>query len=308
MKTLKSRQAILYRRFSTGSQSKGDSLKRQSESYQTALAITGATDSGLSYTDEGKSGYKGDHNKEGGKLYQLIIDLEQRNLNLTEKPVIFVEKVDRLGRMEIDPMQDLFRRLLAVADIHISDDYKTHTQSNRTDIGSYIMLAIQNHQAWEESDKKSKRVRAAKKSALEDTIKSGKLLGGRLYPNWLTTNSDKTQYIVIPERAKSINLIFELYISGLSIRAIAVYLNNENIPSWDNKGNDSKQWISGTIRTHLKSVATIGTFRSRQYKDDWSRSETVNDPDALQIPNHFPPIVQLEVFKLVQSMITKHTQ
>lgn len=255
MSNLQNRISISYSRFSSDQQKKGDSLKRQLEIYQSIVKQHNLVDIGQAFIDEGKSAYKGKHlDAQLGSLIEVLVAM-----NLPQKPVLVIEKWDRLSRLEMNATIDLFRRVVAVADILDASDGAIYTSATMNDITGYITLGLKAHQAHIFSKNISERVRAAKK---RQSLESGdKRIKGRNYPKWLSIVND--EFVVVPERVDTIKKIFELKLKGMGVRSITAYLNENNYKPWDNKGEVSKEWLAGTVRNHLKNIAVTGAFKNK---------------------------------------------
>jgi len=61
--------------------------------------------------------------------------------------------------------------------------------------------------------------------------------------------------VIVPEEAAVVRMMFEQYLKGLAIRAVAAYLNAKGIPS-----PRGKRWRGSTIRSFLVNKKYTGTF------------------------------------------------
>jgi DNA invertase Pin-like site-specific DNA recombinase len=93
------------------------------------------------------------------------------------------------------------------------------------------------------------------------------------------------ELIINHEEEKNVNKIFDLYINGLSMRRIAEFLNEQNIPTKQNR-----KWHSQTISKILKNPLYHGVFH-------W---ENIKHPDSC------PRIIDEEKFNVVKNMINKN--
>lgn len=284
MSNLLNRTSISYSRFSSDQQKLGDSLKRQLETYQSIVKQHSLIDIGQAFIDEGKSAYKGKHlDAQLGAMIQVLV-----TMNLPQKPVLVIEKWDRLSRLEMNATIDLFRRVVAVADILDASDGALYTSSTMNDITGYITLGLKAHQAHIFSKNISERVRAAKK---RQSLESGdSIIKGRNYPKWLSLIDNA--FVEVPDRVTTIKKIFELKLKGMGIRSITAYLNDNGYKPWDNKGEVSKEWLTGTVRNHLKNIAVTGAFRN---KDVFTA-------------DYYPRLVSNSDFNEVQSSFTTQVQ
>ncbi|WP_445774190.1 recombinase family protein [Shewanella sp.] len=257
MNNLHNRISISYSRFSSDVQKKGDSLRRQLEIYQAIVQQHNLVDIGQAFTDEGKSAFKGKHLD--GQLGALIELLQQQKLS--SKPVLVIEKWDRLSRLEMNATIDLFRRVVKFADILDASDGALYTSESMNDITGYITLGLKAHQAHIYSKNLSDRIRAAKKRASLDS--GQKIIKGQNFPHWLKIENDA--FVVINDRAVTIKKMYELKKQGMGTRSIVAYMNQhaETYKSWDSRGNPSGIWRTGTVRGHLKNIATTGVFQNK---------------------------------------------
>ena len=107
------KKAISYVRYSSGSQSEGDSIRRQTEATEEWCAENDAILLDT-YEDLGISAFKG-KNVERGALGS-ILDVAKGNVadaNLPDDVYLICENLDRLGRDEITKQLTVFLELLA---------------------------------------------------------------------------------------------------------------------------------------------------------------------------------------------------
>ena len=102
--------AYSYRRFSSLEQSKGDSLRRQTElSEQYAIEHNLVLDDSLSLLDAGVSAYRGANSTEGA-LSRFIEAVKDGRV--ASGSWLLVESLDRLSRNTVDNALALFLQLL----------------------------------------------------------------------------------------------------------------------------------------------------------------------------------------------------
>jgi DNA invertase Pin-like site-specific DNA recombinase len=90
------------------------------------------------------------------------------------------------------------------------------------------------------------------------------------------------ELVINKTEEKNVKLIFDLYLKGLSMRKIAEYLNEQNVPT-----KKHRSWGSQTISKILKNPLYHGVFH-------W---ENIKHPDS------FPIIIDEVTFNLVQNKI-----
>lgn len=284
---IKGRKSISYGRFSSGQQSSGDSVKRQQETYNRIVSDFELVDVG-SFFDSGKSGFKGEHKK--AALGQLIEMLEnQWSKQYDDRPIIVIERWDRIGRLSMDETIDLFRRLVKHADILDASDRQLYGTGSLNNIADYMTIGIKAYQAHVYSKNLSERVRSAKRNQALNASKT--IIKGRNHPHWLRISND--QFELIQSRVETIQTIYRLKLGGMGVRSITNYLSENKIESWDNRGNTTDpKWLAGTVRNHLKNIAVCGVFKNRD----------------VEVKGYYPTIVSYDDYQRVQSTFTKQVQ
>lgn len=258
-------QAISYVRFSSVRQHGGTSVERQ-----TAMIADWLKNnptfwlSSLKFQDLAKSGYHGDHIKEGGGFAKLLAAVKAGAIK--EGDVVLVEAIDRTGRMDtVDMLGILTPILQAGVSIITLNDGNVY---NRTSVnGSHIyMLVAQIQAANQYSENLSRRTKASYRIR-EERAKSGEQVK-RWTPVWLTTDG-----AVIERIAKHVKVAFELYTAGVGKATIGVRMRET--------GEPELATCSGpTVEGWLRNKTAIGYW---------------ND-----IPNAYPPIIEPELFILAQ--------
>jgi len=285
MNVLKGRTSISYSRFSSVIQKKGDSLRRQQEIYKAIVTHHEMVDVGHSFIDEGKSAFKGKHlDSELGSLLELLVDSKFKF-----KPVLVIEKWDRLSRLDMNDTIDLFRKVVAVADILDASDGQVYTSESMNNIANYMTVGIKAYQAHMYSKNLSDRLRAVNKTK---TINASQgVISGRNYPRWLEV--ENSEFKLVPHRVATIQKMYELKENGMGTRSIANYLNENEHKTWTNFGRENnKIWIHGTVRAHLKNIAATGILKNK---------------DIIQA-DYYPRIVSDELFNTVQASFKTQKQ
>ncbi|MFA0038199.1 recombinase family protein [Vibrio chagasii] len=297
---LQNRPAISYARYSSQGQDNNDSLRRQAEIFELAVKSTGAVATNIQLVDEAKSGFKGEHIK-AGSLGAFIEQLE--TMSFSQRPILFIEKWDRLGRQKNSITQDVLNKLLKHVDVYDCSDGQLVTQSTENDLGASIMLLVKIHAAWQYSKNLSDRIRAAKESQFKQSMQDGALVPHGGYPRWLVVKDKKAA--LIPKRASSIKKVFELYLSGMTLGAIAKYLNTNNYLHWNRAGEDSYgSWNSYKLSQLIRQPSLYGSHVSRTWKTNGERFEEYSGWNAggIEIKNAYPAVVSEETYNLAQSI------
>lgn len=258
--------AISYIRFSSSKQSEGNSHQRQIEAVSRwLLSNPSYTASTLKFEDLGKSGFHGDHIKDGGGWAKLLLAVEAGLIRSGD--VVLVEAMDRTGRLPPLDMINILKPVLqaGVAIITLDDNNKFDEASlNGPQI--YLLVAkIQSAYGYSkilsERTKESYQIRK-EKARRGEPVKRG-------VPIWLTSDGKLKEHI-----APHIKEVFDLYISGIGKNTIANRLRASGVPEF-------KTCSGPTVGSWLQNTTTTGHW------DD--------------IPNVYPTVVSQEVFLQAQN-------
>lgn len=258
--------AIPYIRFSSDKQKQGSSEERQHQMVMRWLdQHPDYTLSDLTYKDLGKSGYKGDHIKDGGGFAMLLEAVEAGAIKLGD--VVLVEAIDRTGRLS--PLKMLNTIISPIIEAGVSivtlDDNVTY-DSGRIAGGHLFLLVAKIQAAHGYSKQLSERVTASyeirrQKAINGETVK-------RWTPLWLTVDG------MLKENIKPyIKRAFEWYVSGIGKNTIANRLRGSGVP-------ELATCSGPTVEAWLRNKAAIGYWN--------------------EIPNVYPAVVTPDLFMLAQ--------
>ena len=276
-----------YIRFSTPEQAKGHSLERQlSYAREYAEKNNLILDESLTLKDEGLSAYHQKHIQKGalGTFCKAIDD----GLVLPGS-VLIVENLDRLNRGKVRlAMPFLLNIVNSGITVITASDGREYSQTS-LDENNYQLfesLSIMSR-AHEESETKSKRVKAAIVAQIKHWIDNGhgKVIRNGADPYWCHQKADKSGFDLVPERVEIIKHIIDLYLKGWGYHKIVVYLNENYTPF---KG---KKWYVQYLTSFIKNRTLIG-----------ERSFTINDEKYI-IPDYYPPILTEDEFFTLQQVI-----
>ncbi|KOC23947.1 integrase [Comamonas testosteroni] len=219
-----------YLRFSDPKQSAGGSTDRQlAYAAKWAAEHDLKLDTHLSLRDEGLSAYHQQHIKSGA-LGVFLRAVEEGRVPFGS--VLIVEGLDRLSRAEpIQAQAQLAQIVNAGITVVTASDGKTYSRQrlkdNPMDLVYSLLVMIRAH---EESDTKSKRVKASVRRLCEKWIDGsyrGRVEQGH-DPAWLTRN-DTDGWDFKPETVKAILRTIEMYKQGLGGKRIIEKLNAEGL-------------------------------------------------------------------------------
>ncbi|ACM18967.1 resolvase-like serine recombinase [Geotalea daltonii FRC-32] len=287
---------ISYIRFSNVSQSDGSSVERQLELSQKYAEEHGLIlDDKLSYRDLGRSAYSGDHVRRGhfGEFLELV-----RQGSIPTGSVLLVESLDRLSRENV---LDAFAQFQVIVgeDIKIVTlcDGMEYTRENlNSDFGKLIISLTIMARAYEESCRKSERIRAANRFKRQNLDKVKYTAN---CPTWLRLIKSENRFEVIHDRAAIVNRIFSMSYEGMGIKTIARILNHEKIQP----PRSSLGWCQSSIRKILSSRSVIGEYQPHIY----NRATKKHVPEGSPVPGYFPRIVEDEVYFAVQARLCNGT-
>lgn len=274
-----------YMRFSTPEQSKGHSLQRQTE-YATQYALDNGLvlDESLTMRDEGLSAYHQKHISKGA----LGVFCKAIDEGLVDPgSVLIVENLDRLHRGKVrEAMPFLLNIVNAGITVITAADGREYSQTSldNNHFQLFESLSIMSR-AHEESETKSKRVKAAIVGQIEHWIEhgSGKVIRNGRDPYWVQAKEDKTGFELIKERAAIICEMINLFHKGWGMLKIQRYLNENYQPF---KG---AQWYAVYVNSVLNNRTLIG-----------ERSFVVNDKKYI-INNYYPALLTDIEFALLQN-------
>ncbi len=259
--------AIIYIRFSTGPQERGDSRRRQLEDCK-AYCETHQLSVSEVVEDLGRSAYKGDHLAGGnlGKLTHRIMRGE-----IAPGTTIVVEKMDRLSREKpriirrwIEDVCDKGLKIARVSGGPVIDAAYLDEGSN---IAAVIDVAYSNNAAHEFSQNISDRLTSSWVQRRKN-VASGHSLLTASTPRWITTEGewagknapDHRRFVLVPDRAAVVLRIYELAADGMGSWGIAKQLNSSQTPNWGKASANSTQegWNHTTVLNILNSPAVEG--------------------------------------------------
>lgn len=203
-----------YLRFSDPKQSAGSSADRQTEYARKWAAERGLVlDESLSMRDEGLSAYHQRHVKSGALGVFLVAVDEGR---IAPGSVLIVEGLDRLSRAEpIQAQAQLAQIINAGITVVTASDGREYNRAGLKaqpmDLVYSLLVMIRAH---EESDTKSKRVKAAIRRQCDGWIAGtyrGVIRNGK-DPAWVRWTGERFE--LVPERAEAMRLAVSLFRRG----------------------------------------------------------------------------------------------
>ena len=282
-------KAYSYIRFSSAAQSSGDSLRRQTIDAQAYAAEHKLTlDTTLSIRDLGVSAFKGKNFVEGA-LGQFIIAVDE---GIVEKgSFLLVEHLDRLSRLPVmDALhifQEIIRRDICIVTLR---DRIAYSKENLNENWTTLIIALATMSgANEASAIKSDRVGKAWKNKKEKARENLTPIGDNA-PLWLKyVSMPRPAYIINQVHVDIVRRIFDLTIKGYGKIFILKALNNELIPSFNDKS-----WGTSSIKKILSNRAVLGEYQP--FTGHGKERKPVGEP----IQGYFPVIITEDMFYQAQ--------
>ncbi len=291
-------KAYSYVRFSTPEQSKGDSLRRQTEQAELYAEEKGLELDLSSYRDLGISAYHGEHAR-AGELGRFLTATKEGVIE--SGSFLLVENLDRISRQ--DPLAALYtlseicRQGITVVTLTDRQEYTEEglRDPNKTTL---LMSILQFSRAHSESQRKGQLLREAWVKKRRQGAE-GKPMTAQC-PAWLRVNNEAEEFEPIPERVKVVRRIFREALKGVGPRTIATNLNSDGVPVFGR----GKMWYRSYVVKILGNPAVVGTFTPHvmQREEDQDGRVRQKRKPLDPIKGYFPKIVRPKDFKAVQTL------
>lgn len=277
---MKKRPLYVYTRVSSEKQLTGDGLNRQSKILETVQDYESRYNAEFKalISDAGVSAFSG-ANSVTGNLGQFIKDCE---VGLINNPILVLESIDRLTRMEVDDSRDLINRMFkAGIDLIVQKmSGELLTKKSKSSFSNDLTISIFLHLANMESEQKSKRI----KETFKNNLTNKKIKCSNHLPFWIDYRDGE---YILNNYVDNLRLIFELRKQGYSVLSIARHLNDNGIKL----GAKQRANVSANRIKHLLLRGqAIGQF----LRYDSSRTKIIQCID-----DYFPPAIELNDFKIV---------
>ena len=269
--------AYSYVRFSTPKQLQGDSLRRQTEATRAYCHEHGLTlDESTTFRDLGVSGWD-KSNIVRGMLGQFLKMVDSGKVSAGS--TLIIENLDRLSRASVVDAQELFLSIInrGITIVTLMDRQVYSRETIKSEPWKMFLSIGAMIRANEESEVKSKRIRAAKQKIRSNAANG--ILHANYCPCWLRVENGK--FFVDENKANVVRRIYNLCCAGYGYRTIAITLNRECVPTIAKKSKHDR-WYLMYIKSVLSDVAVYG--RSHLFEKD----------------NYFPAIVSHEQYLQAQ--------
>ncbi len=248
-------------------------------------------------TDRGLSAYKGTHRTKGalGGFLKLV-----EVGKIPEGSILIVENLDRLSREQVLDALNQFTGIIkaGIKVVTLQDGMEYDLESINQNWTQLIISITYMARAHEESETKSKRSLAFWENKSEQATNGKEKLTSKT-PAWIELSKDKTQFTLIPEVCKAVELIFRKKLDGKGAEKIEREMN-EAADVWkppvtgrNKKGGWTKSYVNSIIRNR----AVIGEFQPHK------RGGKTRLPAGDPIPDYFPAAIDSDLFYQVQEQL-----
>lgn len=284
--------AYSYLRFSSPSQAKGDSLRRQIMLRDAYCERHGLKlDDTLTLRDLGVSAYRG-ANTEVGALAGFLDAC--RNGRVVPGSTLLVEKLDRISRQEAGEATALFLQIINAGVIVVTLEPEREYKQGAANEFQLLEVVLHFVLAHLESKKKSERVHEAWEEKRRKAAKSKTPMTEKC-PEWLRL--DEGGYRPIEAAAAAIRRVFELCIEGAGIRRIVNILEQEGVQAFGRSG----RWTMPYISKILRWKAVIGEYQPHVLVHEKGKKQR-REPHGDPVPGYYPAIIQEADFYRAQQM------
>lgn len=282
---LKERNVAIYARVSTEHEAQLSALENQRDWYTPFLAQHPEWHIIRMYVDEGITGTSANKRPQ---FLQMIQDAENGEFDL-----ILTREVSRFARNTVDTLQ--YTRSLKAKGVEvffINDNIKTF------DGDGELRLTIMATLAQDESRKTSIRVKAGQQTSMEK---------GVFYGNGNILGYDRVgkTMVINPEQAKTVRMIYDMYLDGIGMRGIQFKLEQAGRLTAMGKSN----WHMSNISKILKNSFYCGIITyHKEYTPDFLEQKKIKnfgDIELTKVKGEHEPIITEEEFYQVQEMLSK---
>lgn len=279
-----------YARVSTDEEEQQNSFENQVNEYEKRINENPKWKFSGMYADKGISGTQ---IKRREAFMQMLNDARLGKIDL-----ILTKSISRFGRNTVDILETV--RELRTLDVTVYFE-KENIYSNDTKLD--FILTIMSSVAQEESRSISENIKWSVKKRFEE----GKiLLNTTMFLGY--TKDDDGNLVIVPEEAKVIKNIYNLFLQGHSTYDISKILMKEKIKT----GGGSYKWNSTSVLRILQNEKYKGdAILQKTYTVDYlTKRRVVNDNvvDKYYVTDSHEGIVSKEDFRMVQEIIKKQNE
>ncbi len=235
------------------------------------------------YSDEGMTGTKIDRSG----FTRMIEDAKAGKID-----VIVTKSLSRFARNTLDCLKTIREMKAINVDIYF-EEQNIHTLSSNGEFLISLLAGYAQEESRQCSENTLWRVRK--------NFSEGKPYGGY---SFLGYKVEKGEYTVVPEEAKIVRRIFDLYLAGNGFVKIARILTDEGIKSYG--GNN---WNKSVVAKIISNVTYTGSLHlQKTYTENHITKKTkINkgEKPLYIVDEHHEPIISQEIFDKAQELRKK---
>lgn len=284
-------KVCFYGRVSTQHEEQVNALSNQLQWYDSILAQHPNWEKVEVYVDKGVTGTQV-KKREG--FMRMIADAEKGKFDL-----ICTREVSRFARNTVDSLQYTRQLKDWGVEVYFCNDGIWSLEQD-----GELRLTIMSAMAQEESKHISERVLAGQRTSREKGVLygNGNILGYRLIKGKKSTDNT---YEIIEEEAETVRMIYDLYLSGFGVKAIA----SKMVELKRKKANGSYKWEHTAVLRILNNKTYAGYIGyKKSYTKNYLGHDRVPIRDMNQyeyVKGNFPAIVSEEMWERVQAIKNK---
>lgn len=290
------RRVVIYARVSTEHEAQISALENQVDWYKPILAARPEWELVGQYIDEGITGTSAEKRPQFMKMI--------RDAKLKKFDMIITREVSRFARNTVDTLQ-YTRELKAkgVEVFFINDNIKTF------DGDGELRLTIMATLAQDESRKTSARVKSGQQTSMNNGTfyGNGNILGYKRHQELLPDNKKKVDFLIDPEQAETVRLIYDMYLAGNGLTKIKEELERQGRKTAMGK----TRWYETVIGHVLKNTFYCGIITyHKEYTPDYLTQKKIKnygEIELIQVKGRHEPIITEEEFERVQLIMASKT-
>jgi DNA invertase Pin-like site-specific DNA recombinase len=283
-----------YRRFSSGRQTSGHSLERQTEAARRWCMERGyELDEKLALSDLGVSAYTSDNVMRGAMAGFLAAAEAGR---IPRGSILLVESLDRLSRASIPDAIAVLTKIV-YAGVRVVSHIDNHEWNETTiqDTMSFMLSVLLFSRAHEESSKKAGRV----SDQFQSKRKAGLPVVSHGHgPGWAIPKKDRSGWELVADKAATVLHTFEMAAAGHGGIAIARKANQEKWPlPWRIRKNTSTRWEHTGVSRLLRDRRVLGEWQPKKMV----AGKMTNHVEP--VLNYYPRVISEELWYQVQASL-----
>jgi site-specific DNA recombinase len=297
-------KAALYCRISREDEngsSQSESIKNQID-FLTKYALDQGWNIIDVYTDDGYTGT----NFERPGFQRMIKDAEAGRVNL-----IATKDMSRLGRDYIETGRFIERYFPEnnIRYVAVNDGIDTFEETGGNDMSPFKSVI---------NDMYAKDISKKVRSVFKNKVAAGKFIGAFAPYGYRKDPADRSRLVIDETAAAVIKRIFDMYLGGKGLTAIAHILNAEGVPTpssykseycnYKNRNSKNTLWGFATIRVILNNPTYAGNLSQGKYRKVSYKSEklvSVKKDNWAVVENTHEPIVSMEDFEMARQMMKR---